>query len=420
MDYTKVFEECKELASHVFWGNVHDKDKHNGCLTFGYEDSLNFLGEDILKFEICVDKIWKHKDKSVYYLRRDDIEQFIIQVIRAIHQNGELNTKNNNQLKDKWNELLNKKMNIYYVAFPIYGAIIPKVTNIGIFVAYNYSDYKEFLIKNNGMTEESIDALHAVKNELDYLVITTEAKDSRRAIELAKTNFELFEYATKFLMQDNANFDIGIFKYKKLNSEEGHAFEKTDFPNGGFASSLKSKGAFQKINIQYLASPQLDSFWKIISHYINGSATEMENRLINAIRWVGMANSDDSEITKYVQYVFALESLLSHDPANEIIKPSISFQLAEYAAFIIGENANEKIISKKQLRQKIFKDVKKIYSNRSKIVHGNDTTINKTALSDAHELIYTLIYSIMQNKELLEFTSIKELDKWIENLRFSP
>ena len=420
MKYETVFEKCKKIFPYITWGAIERKNLGKECLTFGYTKPLNFLGENILKFESCVDAIWKHKDSPAYYLVRKDIENFVIKILWEIRDTSEIITKNNMNLRNQWDDLLNKPIQDYKVVFPIYGLVISKATQLGMFSAYNSSDYRKFIAEHVNIAAEQIANLSLVKDDLNYLVLfPVKAKDIQRAIELAKPHFKLFEYVAKFWIYDNDNFDIGIFNYNEWRSENGYAFKApASETDESFASSLKSKGAFQKINVEDLTSPSLVLLWEIVSKYINGCTTELENRLINAIRWIGIANSNDSEVTKYVQYVFALESLLAYNPKNEFITPSISAQLAEYAAFIVGEKANESTISKQELRKKIFKDVKKMYANRSKIVHGNDSSMDKSVISDARELIYVIINSVMCNKKILQMSSMTELSQWIEDLKF--
>lgn len=420
MEYPEVFKECNKLFPYISWGNNNTDQFKQRRLTFGVDsDALSFIDENILKFNDCVNIIWESEDKSVYYLPRKDIEQFIIKVLKEIHTTNELTTKNNPELYEQWNKFLSIKMKCYYVAFPIYGVIVPKVTQFGVFRIFNNLDYKKFLLENNVIPEETVVKTSLIKNELNYLLLEVKAKAPQRAIELSIPNFELFEYAVKFLLHDNRHIDVGIFHYNERNITEGIAFEKDRHNLGVLAGSFITKGALQEINILELFSQNMNFFWDILSRYINGNTTEMENRLINAVRWVGKANNDDSNITQYVQYVFALEALLAYKPEKTFITPSTSFQLAEYAAFIVGETANENIITKTALRKKIFYDVKKIYHIRSQIVHGNELTLNKEAVVTARELIYQVIYSVMSNNTILKFNSIKELSKWIENLKFT-
>lgn len=420
MKYNDVIKECSKILPYVTWGEVNNDQRKIGCLTFGINEPINFLGENIYKFDSAINNIWNNKDKSVYYLLRKDIENYVIKIIKTLKKDGEAATQNNIDLKKQWDELINKKIHNYCVTFPIYGVVINEPVQLGLFDAYNSSDYRKFIAENFHIPDEQVAQLSLLKGELNYLVINSvEAKDFQRAIELARPCFELFECVAKFCLYGDDRFDVGIFNYNAHHSEEGYAFKKPISETyGSFASSSKSKGAFQPVPLKELASSETTFLWEIVSRYIKGQTTELENRLVNAIRWIGIANSNQSEATQYVQYVFALESLLAYNPQNDPITPSISAQLAEYAAFIVGENANEKVISKGELREKIFKDVKQIYANRSKVVHGSDIRINKATISGVRETIYIIVHSVAYSKEILKMTSMNKLAKWIENLKF--
>lgn len=60
-----------------------------------------------------------------------------------------------------------------------------------------------------------------------------------------------------------------------------------------------------------------------------------------------------------------------------------------------------------------------MYSLRSSIVHGNGKDIVKEDLRLARNLIYQIIFAVVQNKEILGFTSPNNLKNWIEQLKFS-
>lgn len=412
MKYEKVFEEVKKISPYAIWGKVPNDKKRMRCLTFGFDDSLNFLGEDIQQFYNLIDSVWQ--DKAVFYLSRKDIEHFIVEILVAIHTNGEDATRNDNRLKNHWYELLNRKMTIFHVVFPIYGVIVPESITIGPFTAYNFEDYKKFFTENSFESENSLH-LHFEKNDkTNYLTLEVEAKSPDRAIELARKDFELFECIAQFWLMDHPHYDVGIFRYVEWNEKNGYVFNDEQI-----IETFESKGAFQQIPINFLIKIRnADKFWDMVTHYLQGKTTEIENGVINAVRWVGMANSNDSDVTRYVQYIFALEALLAYKPKEEIITPSIAYRLSEWAAFIIGETAKTTGMDKKDFRKKIFYDVKSLYSNRSKIVHGTDRKMNKDDVNKARNLIYNLILSFMYNEEILKFKNTKELAQWIENLKF--
>lgn len=350
----------------------------------------------------------------MFYLARKDIEHFIVEVLDAIHTNGEDATRNDNRLKNHWQELLNRKMTTFHVVFPVYGVIVSEITKIGQFTAYNYEDYKKFFTENSFESENHLQSHFEKNDKANYLTLEVEAKSPDRAIELARKDFELFECIAKFWLMDSPLFDVGIFHYNEWIIKNGYAFNKEKL-----AGNFESKGSFQPVPIDFLIRIRnADKFWDMVTRYLQGKTTEIENGVINAVRWVGIANSNDSDVTRYVQYIFALEALLAYKPKEEIITPSIAYRLSEWAAFIIGETAQTTRMDKKDFRKKIFHDVKSFYSSRSQIVHGNDHKINKADLNKARNLIYNLIISVMYNEEILKFKNTKELAQWIENLKF--
>ena len=412
MKYEKVFEEVNKISQYAIWGKVPNDKRGMRCLTFGFDDSLNFLGEDIQQFYNVIDSVWQ--DKAMFYLARKDIEHFIVEVLDAIHTNGEDATRDDNRLKNHWYELLNRKMTTFHVVFPIYGVIVPEITKIGQFTAYNFEDYKKFFTENSFESENHLQSHFDKKEKSNYLTLEVEAKSPDRAIELARKDFELFECIAKFWLMDSPLFDVGIFYYNEWTIKNGYAFNKEQL-----SGKFESKGAFQPIPINFLIHiPNSDKFWDIVTRYLQGKTTEMENGVINAVRWVGMANSNDSDVTRYVQYIFALEALLAYKPKEEIVTPSIAYRLSEWAAFIIGETSKTTGMDKKDFRKKIFYDVKSLYSSRSQIVHGTDRKMNKDDVNKARNLIYNLIISFMYNEEILKFKNTKELAQWIENLKF--
>ena len=76
-------------------------------------------------------------------------------------------------------------------------------------------------------------------------------------------------------------------------------------------------------------------------------------------------------------------------------------------------------MTKKELRTKVFHEVKRIYDTRSQIAHGNEKNVNKHEISRARKIIYSLIFAILQNDSILKLKNMNELDEWFENLKFS-
>ena len=87
------------------------------------------------------------------------------------------------------------------------------------------------------------------------------------------------------------------------------------------------------------------------------------NRIERALFYVQIARSNDDLSLKISEYCSALESLLSTNP-NEI-----AHQLSERVAILIGQNKSDRI--------QIYREIKKAYGIRSKIVHGDKIPDNQ-------------------------------------------
>lgn len=401
------------LIPLIVWSNDDAAQRIHCYTTYGFD--INFSKENNQKFIGILEKIWLDKNSPTYFLSENQIKHYILNLIRKIHTDGIDTVKKDDALRNQWNDFLKNELTTYHVIFPIYGIIVKEDTPIGSFTVYNTEGYKKFLSNYNHISIPELENFSIIKDGMNYLRHDIKAKASDRARELAIPVFELFECSAKFLLWDSRLYDIGILNYREWNTSSSLVLSKESY-----SGHFDSKGAFENIPVTRLIDfPNAKSFWDMITRYIEKKTTLMENQTVNAIRFIGKANGSYSSMDKYVQYVFALEALLARTPQKEIITPSLTHHLAEYAAFIVGENANLNVITKKNLRQQIFQDVKKVYANRSKIVHGSDVSEKTTDVSEARELVYKVIISTMKNKEIMGFTSMNELQQWIDNLKFS-
>ena len=425
MNYYDLVNKCNLISPFTAWGKCDQNKFALGCKTLWWdsknpENELNVFGENIQEFDKKVDEIYKNKILNQF--SKKEIENFIVKVLVSLHFTDKSTTKADNELRTTWENLLNREDIAYDVFTPIYGVEIDKITKIGNFTAYNYADFKNLMENNSASPEDALPSIfdEEAGNEFNYLKISVNAKSAQRATELAKPQFELFECVAKFLTSGMFGFsdsvDIGIFNYKKLNSHRISVVTQ----NGLVSKTTSFQGASTSVSISHLYQfPIFRKIWEILKKNIEKKSTEFENRLVNAIRWVSMAHSENSDAVRCVQYVFALESLLANNPKRDFITPSVAYQLAEYSAFIVGENITNNKIPKAEIRKRIFDDVKKMYSLRSSIVHGNGKDTAKEDLRLARNLIYQIIFAVVQNKSILSFTSMKELSDWIKELKFS-
>lgn len=173
--------------------------------------------------------------------------------------------------------------------------------------------------------------------------------------------------------------------------------------------------------------------WSLVTKYYenktyNKAISPIEQKLLHAMQLIGKANNTHFNANKYMLYVFAIECLLSQQPSG-FITPSISYQIAESCSFIIGENFEKyseipsalppNITTKEEYRKFLFKKAKKIYSNRSKYVHGNIDSVTSEDLTSVIDFTNKLIYSFLTNEELLKLDNMEQLQEWIQDKKFS-
>lgn len=312
-------------------------------------------------------------------------------------------------------QLTSAQEKTYNVVYPIFGIYpVKEVVRINPFRIYNINLHKKALIEDTNIPEYKFGRISSDFQESEnYLLLPICANEPDRAMELARSWFELFENIAKFCLYNSQDYDIGIFNYKKRESENGYVLSSE-----GQYSSFSSTGVINKVSIMELKQNTMP-IWNLLDKYFNKQCTEIEQRLVKGIRWVGIANNSYYAAVKYIQYIFALESILSYQPKDEMITPSIAHRLSESCAQIIGENANTKVISKQDLKKNMFSRVKKLYSNRSKIVHGSDDRLSYKDVNLVCETVYLLIQSLLSSRELLMMTSMTQLNDWLNEKRFS-
>jgi len=146
--------------------------------------------------------------------------------------------------------------------------------------------------------------------------------------------------------------------------------------------------------------------WELIN---KSNHNEIEERILRAIEWIGMAIDEPTPTISFIQCVFAVECLLKYEK-KETINKSIVAQISEYIAFIVGKN--------KENRKEIDKKFKDLYALRSKIAHGNNTDELDNELQEIIWLTKQIVINLLLKPELREIESMEKLRDWIEDMRY--
>lgn len=133
------------------------------------------------------------------------------------------------------------------------------------------------------------------------------------------------------------------------------------------------------------------------------SRSELEKRIVIALRWIGMGVHDEIDCDKFLKFAIALECLLIRSGEEEKSTP-----IAERCAFILGDTFEK--------REQIYREIKKLYGIRSAIVHAGKEEVEKHQLQEMQMLaIYCLLNVIEKNNG---WKKIDELINWVQIQKF--
>jgi len=330
-------------------------------------------------------------------------EKKLIELIRALkHDNREINQ---NDLHIFFEELLSTPLIESELFYEIYGVemSIPQ-KQFGNFTIYKFDLAIDDLTKKYPRLENR--KIYFSTKKPNYLVgIKVKAREDTKAIEMANRVCETIENAFNYMIADLTHMHaVGIINYRGWrttnvvicndSSTGGHFHRDINLPvniDDAFFSDAKSGN---------------DKIWLLITKH---NKTDLENRIINSIDWIGKAITDVDLSKALVQFVFAIEGMLQLNEKN-IITPSIISQLSDWLAFIISDELDD--------RKNISKYFKDIYQKRSAIAHGALKVIDIKDLSIALEICKQLIIAFLVSAPFSNMKTIEELGQYMTYLKF--
>lgn len=129
------------------------------------------------------------------------------------------------------------------------------------------------------------------------------------------------------------------------------------------------------------------------------SSNRLANRVASAINWLIESRQEPSLLAALVKSSIAFESLLIFDQSEPLAK-----SLSERTAFILSSEAN--------VREQVNRIVKKIYNERSRVVHGSKTSVSSQLVEIADRLAILLCLIMANNSQ--KWKTMEGLRKWCE------
>lgn len=144
-----------------------------------------------------------------------------------------------------------------------------------------------------------------------------------------------------------------------LTSSSGQESKINELSIERYSNILKGN-----LNLYHLVSPhqKADEWFTnieniLIKFYHDQKLSKLEGRIWTALYWFSEAVDETETNQSLIKYATCLEALFN---ARE---GGISEQISEFTAYVVGQNSQEKM--------EIYQNIKKLYSLRSKLVHGS-------------------------------------------------
>lgn len=301
----------------------------------------------------------------------------------------------------------------YYFIRPMFGLILERNTIIekGKYKFISKRYIKEHLESHCQQTS-IIDTCfeHSITENLCYIEMECNAKDFDKANERANSTYKQLDNVLRFMFGNNdKNMGLGVFDYRvDINGEmfckcsEG---EITTSVSLGVTSPVRPI-SFDANDWFFNKDNGNEKIWTILNA---SPCNEIERRIIKSIEWIGMAINQSQPSISFIQCIFAIECLLQEQEG--FITKSITAQISEYAAFIVGYDKE----SKKEI-EGLFK---KLYEIRSKIAHGTYVNSLSIELTEAIWLSKQIVINFLIKPGFKSIENMSSLRKYITELRYS-
>ncbi|PAK36782.1 HEPN domain-containing protein [Peribacillus simplex] len=410
MDYNKALSMIKDLLARVEQGTSERKDGES-CIRYGMgEDALTFRGtENVTAFNDTVDFLWTKDKELMETITRKTLQDELVRLIRTSVNNEELTL---DRVKELFNNLKNEPVKTFEVLYHVYGVEYYKghPLEIGPYTIYNTDIHRKVLLEKYQLSKDTLEfELSGNKVTSKVMIgVSERTRDFARANQKALVRLRQFEDTIRFLIGDPAkNYDVGIFNFNALKRTGGIVLSHQKS-----ASTSNMSGTIDKILLHQfpIDNPEYghDKLWEMLK---KDNPTKLEQRIISAIAWAGKALRDEEPARALTQYVFALEALLQFQQRGSMVSPSITYQMTEFAAFIIANDLNSRL--------NIEKMIKNVYGRRSAIAHGGSHEVSDTDLYDALFLLKYLITTLTTNEAFKDFKTIEEVSEWVKIKKYS-
>jgi len=399
-DINSLIQVCVTGGSSEFSSSKHIRQ-------FQTETGLvSFIGlESVLLFQKTIDTLYSLNKLIEETVSFEIFEKVFVNLIGSLKENGQLCNEVN--LKQVFDEILKGKIQTYQVLYEIYGVeMYSPFIIFGEYTFHNIYHKDSKIIEKYTSTVSSEMFFQSFKSKI-LVEINSDARDQKKAIELADFKLLNLEYTFSFMIGDLSHkYHIGNFDFRGWGSTT-----RITYLGSNVHSLNTSNNISLDVNIEDPifsdSSNGNNRIWSLTSSKNN---TKLEKRILQSIEWIGKAVYEKDKTKALILFLISIESLLKNDSQSSIINPSILNQIGDSTAFILSDNLEGRIA--------ISKYFKELYSKRSAIVHGGNTSVTIEDLDLAKQISKGLVITFLTDPVYKAFNNISEVTEFINKLKF--
>jgi hypothetical protein len=296
-------------------------------------------------------------------------------------------------------------INEYRVIRELHGCHIgtsEKPISFGCFTIYDWQRQKELVVPE--YYKDKDDFWGNSSHEL-LVECVVSARDEGRALEIADVLFGRLELALWFMIgHRTSKFEIGIIHYSGARLARHYVIQPQAYTVGS-----KRHGAFEKapLNDPYFLETNEQNA-RLVA-LIERQESNLQNRLLRSIEWIGQSLVDESPASAFIKATTALEMLFSQNEKG-IVTPSIMAQISENCAQIIGSTTEQCL--------DIEKEIKRLYSIRSAVVHSGKNEVHLNDLANITFLARKVVLTILAEDQYYAKESVEALYDMLKIRRY--
>ena len=396
----------KDLDDFLIYANEENTPSGQWTSNFTIRKGALIYYRKQAKFKQYVEKLYcdlKIKDLSVsrkyfvdavidYYIdcKRGDVSADIVKTLKQM----ELNT--------------------VHVFLPIYFIQIENnYVKIGDINFVKFQSLKDYASDNNLYVSNDIDRILVDKNfgNVPFVDCVIDVRDNDFAKEQAQIRLIEIINVLNFIIYSHIR---GVETFSAI-SNYGTIDRTFIFSSKNANISINTHPSLiKRITIDEIREFLLGEgkiYINLFDQLTNNNRSEIDNRIVNAINWIGMAVAEKENSVAFTQAMYGIESLLQYEQKGEMISKSIVASIAENIAFLLGRNFDE--------RKEFEKQFKKLYGIRSKIAHGKSNDVSAYDVLDVIGLAKSLVMSFYEIPSLKEAKTMKMVLNYIAKLKYS-